>query len=44
LMQAIESVTANPKLHTRDLGGTAGTAEVTNAVCALLAQNAVNPS
>jgi tartrate dehydrogenase/decarboxylase / D-malate dehydrogenase len=43
LMQAIESVTANPKLHTRDLGGTAGTAEVTNAVCALLAQNAVNP-
>jgi tartrate dehydrogenase/decarboxylase / D-malate dehydrogenase len=42
LMQAIESVTADPKLHTRDLGGTAGTAEVTNAVCALLAQNAVN--
>jgi tartrate dehydrogenase/decarboxylase / D-malate dehydrogenase len=37
LMQAIESVTADPKLHTRDLGGTAGTAEVTNAVCALIA-------
>jgi tartrate dehydrogenase/decarboxylase/D-malate dehydrogenase len=39
LMQAIEAVTANPKLHTRDLGGRATTAEVTDAVCALLAQN-----
>jgi tartrate dehydrogenase/decarboxylase / D-malate dehydrogenase len=39
LMSAIESVTADPALHTRDLGGTAGTKEVTNAVCALLAQN-----
>jgi tartrate dehydrogenase/decarboxylase/D-malate dehydrogenase len=39
LMQAIEKVTANPKLHTRDLGGKATTEEVTNAVCALLAQN-----
>jgi tartrate dehydrogenase/decarboxylase/D-malate dehydrogenase len=38
-MQAIEAVTANPKLHTRDLGGRATTAEVTDAVCALLAQN-----
>jgi len=33
LMQAIEQVTADPKLHTRDLGGTATTAEVTHAVC-----------
>jgi tartrate dehydrogenase/decarboxylase / D-malate dehydrogenase len=33
LMRAIEIVTANPKLHTRDLGGTATTAEVTDAVC-----------
>lgn len=33
LMQAIESVTADRKLHTRDLGGRATTAEVTDAVC-----------
>jgi tartrate dehydrogenase/decarboxylase/D-malate dehydrogenase len=33
LMQAVEHVTANPKLHTRDLGGSAMTAEVTEAVC-----------
>ncbi len=39
LMQAIEKVTADPRLHTRDLGGKATTEEVTNAVCALLAQN-----
>ena len=38
LMQAIEVVTANPALHTRDLGGNATTAQVTAAVCALLAQ------
>jgi tartrate dehydrogenase/decarboxylase/D-malate dehydrogenase len=37
LMQAIERVTADPALHTRDLGGTAGTAQVTAAVCQLLA-------
>jgi tartrate dehydrogenase/decarboxylase/D-malate dehydrogenase len=37
LMQAIERVTADPALHTRDLGGTAGTAQVTAAVCRLLA-------
>jgi tartrate dehydrogenase/decarboxylase / D-malate dehydrogenase len=37
LMQAIEHVTANPKLHTRDLGGTATTADVTQAVCAEVA-------
>jgi len=34
LMQAIEHVTANLKLHTRDLGGTATTVDVTKAVCA----------
>ena len=39
LMEAIEHVTADKLLHTRDLGGTATTEEVTNAVCALLAQN-----
>ncbi len=33
LMQAIEQVTADPALHTRDLGGSAGTAQVTQAVC-----------
>lgn len=33
LMQAVETVTANPALHTRDLGGKATTAEVTQAVC-----------
>ena len=33
LMAAIEHVTANPKLHTRDLGGSATTAQVTQAVC-----------
>ncbi len=33
LMSAIEQVTANPALHTRDLGGEATTAEVTQAVC-----------
>ncbi len=37
LMQAIETVTANPALHTRDLGGQATTAEVTLAVCGQLA-------
>jgi tartrate dehydrogenase/decarboxylase/D-malate dehydrogenase len=37
VMQAIESVTATPALHTRDLGGMATTADVTTAVCAFLA-------
>jgi len=32
LMAAIEKVTVNPKLHTRDLGGTAMMSDVTNAV------------
>jgi tartrate dehydrogenase/decarboxylase/D-malate dehydrogenase len=39
LMQVIEKVTANSELHTRDLGGSARTEEVTDAVCTLLAQN-----
>ncbi len=40
LMKAIEHVTANPSLHTRDLGGTATTAQVTEAVCAQIAATA----
>jgi tartrate dehydrogenase/decarboxylase/D-malate dehydrogenase len=36
VMQAIESVTASPALHTGDLGGKATTAQVTDAVCALV--------
>lgn len=36
LMQAIEAVTADPKLHTGDLGGTAKTADVTAAVVSRL--------
>jgi tartrate dehydrogenase/decarboxylase/D-malate dehydrogenase len=36
LMQAIETVTADVRLHTRDLGGQANTAQVTDAVCQLL--------
>jgi tartrate dehydrogenase/decarboxylase/D-malate dehydrogenase len=43
LMRAIEHVTANPKLHTRDLGGTATTADVTAAVCAEIATTASKP-
>jgi len=39
LMTAIEHVTANPTLHTGDLGGKATTAQVTEAVCALLGSN-----
>lgn len=41
LMDAIEKVTASPRLHTRDLGGKATTAEVTDAICALLAESPV---
>ncbi len=33
VMQAIEHVTADSRLHTRDLGGKATTADVTRAVC-----------
>ncbi|HZP05489.1 MAG TPA: tartrate dehydrogenase [Terracidiphilus sp.] len=43
VMQAIEQVTANPNLHTRDLGGTATTAEVTEAVCAQITATAKRP-
>ena len=39
VMQAIEQVTADPTLHTRDLGGNATTAQVTDAMCALLEKN-----
>ena len=38
LMQAIEAVTANPALHTGDLGGQARTTDVTAAVVAALRQ------
>ena len=37
VMQAVEHVTANPALHTRDLGGSATTEQVTRAVCAHIA-------
>ena len=37
LMTIIEQVTADPALHTRDLGGSATTNQVTQAVCDLLA-------
>jgi tartrate dehydrogenase/decarboxylase/D-malate dehydrogenase len=36
-MAAIETVTANPALHTRDLGGSATMAQVTESVCASIA-------
>ena len=36
LMAAIEAVTADPALHTGDLGGKATTVQVTEAVCRLL--------
>ena len=39
LMAAIEAVTANPALHTRDLGGRATMAQVTEAVCASIASD-----
>lgn len=42
LMQTIESVTADAKLHTRDLGGTATTADVTDAVCAAIKDSLVS--
>ncbi|MGB7266485.1 MAG: tartrate dehydrogenase [Terracidiphilus sp.] len=42
LMAALEIVTADPKLHTRDLGGTATTAEVTDAVCAAIGRSPVS--
>jgi len=39
LMRAVESVTANRALHTRDLGGTATTRQVTDAVCQAIRAN-----
>ncbi len=39
LMNAIEQVTADPAMHTGDLGGKATTAQVTQAVCKMLAAN-----
>ena len=38
LMKAVERVTANPALHTPDLGGSATTRQVTDAVCEALRQ------
>ena len=38
LMRAVEKVTADPSLHTPDLGGTATTRQVTDAVVAALRQ------
>lgn len=43
LMQAIEQVTANTALHTRDLGGKATTTEVTAAVCAQISATSRRP-
>ncbi len=43
VMRAIEQVTANPRLHTRDLGGPATTGEVTDAVCAQMRAAAKSP-
>lgn len=37
LMEAVEAITANPALHTGDLGGKATMAQVTDAVCARFA-------
>ena len=40
VMSAIEQVTADPALHTRDLGGTATTVQVTEAICRAIASAA----
>lgn len=40
VMAAIEEVTANPALHTGDLGGSATTVQVTEAVCSQLSASA----
>jgi tartrate dehydrogenase/decarboxylase/D-malate dehydrogenase len=40
VMRSIERVTANPQLHTRDLGGNATTRQVTAAVCASIESEA----
>ena len=36
VMHAVEKVTADPSLHTGDLGGKATTVQVTEAVCEAL--------
>lgn len=41
IMDAIECVTADSALHTRDLGGTATTAQVTQAICQRIAGKAL---
>ena len=43
LMHAIEQVTADTALHTRDLGGTATTRQVTEAICERIAAIAKQP-
>ncbi len=40
VMRAVELATGDPSLHTRDLGGQATTAQVTQAVCAFVAPGA----
>jgi tartrate dehydrogenase/decarboxylase / D-malate dehydrogenase len=40
VMKAVEHVTANPALHTQDLGGLATTDQVTVAVCNQIAATA----
>jgi tartrate dehydrogenase/decarboxylase/D-malate dehydrogenase len=40
VMQAVEAATADASLHTRDLGGSATTAQVTAAVCEMLGKTA----
>ncbi|GAB1576327.1 tartrate dehydrogenase [Bordetella petrii] len=40
MMQAVERATADPALHTGDLGGRATTAQVTDAVCRYLRESA----
>nr|WP_316642496.1 tartrate dehydrogenase [uncultured Roseateles sp.] len=42
VMAAIEQVTANPALHTGDLGGSARTVDVTAAVCSLIVEGAAS--
>ena len=43
LMQTIEQVTADASLHTRDLGGSATTAQVTQAICKRIAATVKQP-
>ena len=44
VMRAIEQVTSDPTLHTPDLGGSATTAQVTDAVCTRIAATAGSPN